>query len=71
MRLKPGQALGLGRRRLLLRVLSGIVWVTVEGDSRDYVLRAGEAMRLDGRGRAAVQALREATILARDATLSA
>jgi len=33
-----------------LRVRSGDVWVTQHGDSKDYLLKAGDAMILSGKG---------------------
>lgn len=62
MTLRPGQTVPLGRAAALVRCLSGRIWVTVEGDARDYVLGAGEELRLEGAGRAVVQALARAEI---------
>jgi hypothetical protein len=33
-----------------LRVRAGDVWVTQHGDSRDYLLKAGDSMTLSGKG---------------------
>ena len=33
-----------------LHVRAGDVWVTQHGDSRDYVLKAGDSMTLSGKG---------------------
>ena len=47
---------------LELRVHRGLVWLTQEGDTRDIVMRAGEAFLLDRRGRATVEGLAAAEI---------
>jgi hypothetical protein len=60
--LRPGQTVPLGRGPALLRCLAGRIWLTVEGDARDYVLGAGEERTLEGDGRAVVQALGPAEI---------
>lgn len=47
-------------RDLALSCLDGVLWVTVDGDTHDYVLVPGQALRL-ARGRAAtIQAIRPA-----------
>jgi hypothetical protein len=50
-------------RGMLLRVRRGNVWITEEGDPRDYFLRAGGQFTISGRGTALVSAL-EASLLA-------
>ncbi|SEM23079.1 Protein of unknown function [Stigmatella aurantiaca] len=40
-----------------LRCHEGCVWLTREGDLSDHVLRAGEALRMEGPGLVVVQAL--------------
>jgi hypothetical protein len=40
-----------------LRCHEGSVWLTREGDVYDHVLRAGEALRMEGSGLVVVQAL--------------
>lgn len=40
-----------------IRVLAGHLWVTVEGDARDYVLVAGTRRRFAGPGRLVAEAL--------------
>lgn len=37
-------------RRVFVEVVQGTAYVTREGDSRDYIVNAGEELRLDGRG---------------------
>jgi len=39
-----------------LQVRLGDVWVTQDGDSKDYVLRTGESLMLSGRGSALAMA---------------
>lgn len=46
-----------------IRCSSGRVWVTMEGDTRDYVLGAGQQLELRERGRMAITALEESTCL--------
>jgi hypothetical protein len=43
---------------LTLTCLEGWIWLTREGDVRDYMLAAGRSVRLDRPGRVVVQALR-------------
>ena len=40
-----------GRRGMTIRIAQGRVWLTRDGDIRDYVLSAGDSMRLDASGR--------------------
>lgn len=40
-----------------VRCTQGKVWVTFEGDSRDYVLARGESAFAPARGRAVIQAI--------------
>jgi hypothetical protein len=44
-------------RGLRLRVASGAVWLTQQGEGRDVVLREGESFVIDRPGRTVVQAL--------------
>ena len=44
-------------RGLRLRVASGTVWLTQQGDGRDVVLHEGESFVIDRPGRTVVQAL--------------
>jgi hypothetical protein len=46
----------------LLRVRRGRVWITQHRDIRDYILVAGEAVRIDSDGPVVIQALRDAEI---------
>ncbi|MCB1900031.1 DUF2917 domain-containing protein [Cognatazoarcus halotolerans] len=67
-----------GRRSLILENaaglevsgLSGEVWITQHGDSRDFVIRPGEHLLLDRPGSAVLSAVRHAEVLVirRDAT---
>ena len=43
--------------------LSGMVWVTQEGDSRDHLLGPGGTFRVKGRGRVVVQGLKRSRVL--------
>ena len=43
--------------------LSGMVWVTEEGDSRDHLLGPGGSFRVQGRGRVVVQGLKRSHVL--------
>ena len=47
----------------VLYVLSGMAWVTQEGDSRDYVLGTGGMFRVRNAGRVVVQALKRSRML--------
>jgi len=49
-------------RDVLIRVREGEIWLTQERDLRDYVLRAGESMRLDCEGTAVAGALRRSVL---------
>lgn len=46
-----------------LYTLSGAVWVTREGDSRDHVLGPGGLFRVDGPGRVVIQALKNSRVI--------
>ena len=43
-----------GRPGMIIRIAQGRVWLTRDGDIRDYVLSAGESMLLDGSGKVVV-----------------
>jgi DUF2917 family protein len=43
--------------------LSGMVWVTQEGDSRDHLLGPGGSFRVLGSGRVVVQGLKRSRVL--------
>jgi len=49
-----------GRRGMTLRIARGRVWITRDGDIRDYVLSAGESMELAAGGRVVLFGLTEA-----------
>lgn len=51
--------LDINRDGVRIRCRSGKVWVTQEGDSRDYLLGSGQEVELQQRGRVAVTALEE------------
>lgn len=60
MRLAKGDLLNIGRKPgALIRVEEGALWLTQDGDITDYVVRAGETRRLDGRGTAIVSAFKD------------
>jgi hypothetical protein len=46
----------------VLRVQSGALWLTQEGDSRDYYLADGSAFQLTGNGLAIAQATRPSSV---------
>ena len=57
-------SLGLQRRAGdRIECVSGIVWVTQDGDLRDIVLNAGESFRLDRSGRVLVSGLADAGVV--------
>jgi len=49
-----------GRRGTTVRVARGRVWLTRDGDIRDYVLNAGESLELAAGGRLVLFGLTEA-----------
>jgi hypothetical protein len=51
-----------GTHSLEVRVHRGTLWLTQEGDRRDYVIGAGESFRFDRAGRAVVEVLANAEI---------
>ncbi len=52
----------VGRAGIDLRVRSGQIWVTRQRDREDHVLRAGEELRSDWRGKLVVYALTPAEL---------
>ena len=48
---------------LVIRGLSGVVWVTQSGDPQDHLLAEGQTMRINGNGHLIVHALDEAAEL--------
>lgn len=60
LRLEPRQlhtAALTASRGLLLRVRSGSLWVTLEGDATDHWLEAGASLRLEGPGLVVIEAV--------------
>ena len=51
-----------GRQGVIIRVAQGRVWLTRDGDIRDYVLNAGDSMRLDASGQVVLFGLSEALV---------
>ena len=47
----------------VIHVRSGALWVTQEGDRRDYYLPEGSALRVSGHGLAVAQATRPSTVV--------
>jgi hypothetical protein len=62
--LQRGEVIAIGAHRRLYRVscVAGRVWTTIDGDTEDSVLGAGEAMTYRRGGRIVIQALRTATV---------
>ena len=57
------QSIGVAARRgVTVRVAQGRVWLTCDGDIRDYILSAGDSMRLDASGRVVLFGLSEAFV---------
>jgi len=55
------QSIGVAARRgVTVRVAQGRVWLTRDGDIRDYVLSAGDSMRLEASGRVVLFGLTKA-----------
>jgi hypothetical protein len=52
----------VGRAGIDLRVRSGEVWITRQRDQEDHVLRAGEELQSDWRGKLVVYALSPAAL---------
>jgi len=52
----------VGRAGILVRVGSGQVWITREGDPEDHILGEGQALESGRRGRLAVLALSPARL---------
>jgi hypothetical protein len=65
LHLHKGELLTLDNDRggLKVRCSSGRVWVTQEGDNRDYILGPGHEVELRRFGRIAVTALEESSCL--------
>jgi hypothetical protein len=49
-------------------VFEGEVWLTQDGDPRDWILERGESLRFDGAGLTLVQAFRPSRVLVSDVT---
>jgi Protein of unknown function (DUF2917) len=48
------------RRGEVINCLSGVIWITQEGDLNDYILEAGDSFWVTKRGTVIVQALQDA-----------
>lgn len=61
MHMRKGEliTLDIDHNGVRIRCRSGKVWITQEGDSRDYILGTGQQVELAQRGRVAVTALME------------
>ena len=55
--------LGHGQRGIEIYCRQGCCWVTVEGDDRDHILRAGQDCAINLPGKIVVTALAEARLL--------
>jgi hypothetical protein len=62
--LNKGKAMSLstGQAKYLLRVSTGIVWLTCPDDSRDYFLGIGESFDTRTEGRFVLEAMVDSTI---------
>ncbi|MEZ0396760.1 MAG: DUF2917 domain-containing protein [Anaerolineales bacterium] len=49
------------RRGAEIRCLEGVLWITQEGDLRDYILKPGETFVTDRKGKVVLQALKHAS----------
>jgi hypothetical protein len=57
--LRPGEAAGFDLpRHTALRVHTGLLWLTQEGDAADHLLVAGDTFHTTRPGRVVIQALR-------------
>ena len=57
--IRPGSTLRVkDAAGLVVQVTEGTVWLTQEGDSRDYYLHANDWLRLDRAGTAVISAMR-------------
>jgi len=59
LRVEPGT-------RVEIACLSGVLWITQEGDARDLFLASGESLRLLSRGRTMITALEPSMIRVAD-----
>jgi hypothetical protein len=48
----------------VLSVIAGMIWITQEGIAEDFVLHAGESLRLDHRGAVVAESLEAGATLA-------
>jgi hypothetical protein len=60
--LAKGELFAVAEGDWRLLCLSGALWLTRDGDQEDYILRAGDQFSISRGDRAAVQALRPASI---------
>jgi hypothetical protein len=51
-----------GRRGMTVRVASGRIWLTRDGDIRDYILNAGDSLEIAASGRVVAFGLTEAFV---------
>lgn len=61
--IERGSLVRLGNGKgLLVSVLHGELWITQEGDERDYCVGAGQSLRIERRGLVVASALRRSSI---------
>lgn len=52
-------------RGLVIECLEGMLWLTADGAAGDFVVAAGQRVRLDGHPRVVISALKDSRFLAR------
>jgi hypothetical protein len=61
--MKPGELIGLdGARGTTLRVTRGLLWITLERDTRDVVLTVGDVFTIDRGGLTLIEAQEGSTV---------